>query len=178
MGLTRIKTQKPGTIDLYTMGDSGMTVAVEHTGAVKATETAKMYFAFDNPKLKMITNAGDWAIDVYPHCPRKYRPKDVQFVFFIIFDEITYQCEIIDDGTVQFLFIHLKTTELQDPDHDLIYCLDRDPRPNWRVDITRPFYDVEKKIANFFIARRVYFQDNTVGNAVENYIRQAKQIAI
>ena len=178
MGLTRVKEQKPGTIDLYTYGESGLTVAVEQTGAVKATETAQMYFAFDNPKLKMITDAGAWSIDIYPHCPCKYRPKDIVFTFFILFDDRVFQCEVIDTGTVQFLFIHVKTSDLQDPDKDLIYSLDRDPRPNWRVNITKPFYPVEKKIANMFIANRVYYQDNTVGNAIENYIKQAKQITI
>lgn len=178
MGLTRIKEQKPGTIDIYTYGDSGLTVAVEHTGAVKATENASKYFAFDNPKLKMITNAGDWAIDVYPHCPMKYRPKDIQFTFFILFDDNTYQCEVINTGKVEFLFIHIKTTELKDPDRELIYSLDRDPRPNWRVNLLKPFYPVEKKIANFFVANRVYYQDNAVGNAIENYLKQARQITI
>ena len=178
MGLTRIKEQKPGTIDIYTYGDSDMTVAVEHTGAVKATENASMYFAFDNPKLKMITDAGSWAIDLYPHCPCKYRPKDVMFVFFIQFDDKIYQCEVINTGKVEFLYIHVKTTPLQDADNDLIYCLERDPRPNWRVNITKPFYPVEKKIANMFISNQVYYQDNAVGCAIENYIRQARQITI
>ena len=176
MGLTRVKEQKPGTIDIYTYGESGLTVAVEKTGAVKATETASMYFAFDNPKLKMITDAGAWAIDIYPHCPRKYRPKDILFTFFILFDDKTYQCEIINDGSVTFLYIHIKTTELQNPDEDLIYCLERDPRPNWRVNITKPFYPVEKQIYNYFVANRVYYQDNAVGNAIENYIKQARNI--
>lgn len=178
MGLTRIKDQKPGTIDLYTYGDSGLTVAVEHTGAVKATETAARYFAFDNPKLKMLTDVGAWAIDVFPHCPRKYRPMDVIFTFFILFDEQIFQGEVINDGIVEFLYFHVKTTELQDPDHDLIYALERDPRPNWRVNLAKPYYPVEKKIANFFVANRVYYQDNSVGNAIENYLKQAKQITM
>ncbi len=178
MGLNRIHDQKPGTIDVYTYGESGLTVAVEQTGTVKATETARMYFAFDNPKLKMITDAGQWAIDVYPHCPVKYRPKDIMFTFFILFDEKTYQCEVINTGKCEFVFIHIKTSDLQDPDNDLIYSLERDPRPNWRVNITKPLYPVEKKIANFFIGNRVYYQDNAVGNAIENYIKQARSITI
>ena len=178
MGLDKIRNQKPGTIDVYTYGESGMTVAVEHTGAVKATETSSRYFAFENPKLKMITNAGDWAIDIYPHCPRKYRPKDIVFTFFIVFDERIYQGEIVNTGKEQFLFFHLKTTELQDPDHDLIYSLDRDPRPNWRVNILKPIYPFENKILHFFKANQVYYQDNQVGNSIENFIKQARNITI
>ena len=176
MGLTRVKSQPPGSIDIYTYGDSGMTVAVEHTGAVKATETASRYFAFDNPKLKMITNAGDWAIDLYPHCPVKYRPKDIVFTFFIIFDERTYQCEVISTGREQFLYIHVKTSPLQDTDHDLIYSLDRDPRPNWRVNLLKPVYPMEQKILHFFRANQVYYQDNQVGNSIENFLKQASRI--
>lgn len=178
MGLSRIREQKPGTIDIYTYGESGMTVAVEQTGIVKATENTSRYFAFDNPKLKMITNAGEWAIDIYPHCPAKYRPMDIMFCFFILFDDKVYQCECVNTGKMDFMFIHIKTTNLQDPDHDLIYSLDRDPRPNWRVNITKPTLPVEKKIARYFIENRVYYQDNAVGNSIENYIKQAKQIQL
>ena len=178
MGLTRVREQKPGTIDVYTYGDSQMTVAVEHTGTVKATENASRYFAFENPKLRMITNVGDWAIDVYPHCPAKYRPMDVVFTFLILFDEKTYQGDVIDTGDLQFLYIHAKTTDIQDPDHDLIYSLERDPRPNWRVNVLKPILPVEKKIAQFFAMNRVYYQDNAIGNAIENYLKQARLITI
>ena len=178
MGLTRVREQKPGTIDIYSYGESGMTVAVEHTDIVAANKTADMYFAFDNPKLKMITSAGAWAIDIYPHCPTSYKPKDIVFIFFILFDEVAYQCEVVNTGKEVFLFIHVKTSPLQDPDHDLIYSLDRDPRPNWRVNITKPGLPVEKKIAQFFISNRVYYQDNTVGNSIENYIKQARRVVM
>ena len=176
MGLTRVKEQKPGTIDLYTYSGTDMTVAVEQTDLVEANKHQNHYFAFDNPRLRMITDANAWSINPYPHCPAKYLPKDIMFTFFILFDDVTYQAECVNTGKINFLYIHIKTTPLSNPDHDLIYSMERDPRPNWRVNPARPVYPVEKKIAEYFYSNRVYYQDNTVGNAIENYIRQAKQM--
>ena len=85
MGLTRVKDMKPGTIDVYQYGEEGkLRVAVEYAEASKEGKKSDVYFAFDNPKLKMITT-GVWEIDIYPHCPYKYKPKDIQFTYFIKF---------------------------------------------------------------------------------------------
>ena len=88
MGLTNVKNQKPGTIDFYTYGNSQTTCAVEYCESRKDVEskiTKSKYFGFNNPKLKMITE-GAWEIDIYPHLPVKYSPKDVCFCFYIQFD--------------------------------------------------------------------------------------------
>ena len=59
MGLTKAKNQAKNTIDVYTYGNSDLKVAVEYTGDVNTTgkslKGSDKYFAFDNPKLKMIT---------------------------------------------------------------------------------------------------------------------------
>ena len=71
------------TIDLYTYGESNLRVAVEYSqGIKKESKKSNKYFAFDNPKLQMITN-GKWEIDIYPHLPHKYKPKDIKFIYYI-----------------------------------------------------------------------------------------------
>ena len=79
MGLTNIKKMKPGSIDVYEYGDSKLKVAVEYTVPYSGKVTSNKFFAFDNPRLKMITGSdgGSWEIDIYPHLPYKYKPKDV-----------------------------------------------------------------------------------------------------
>ena len=62
-----------GSIDLYTYGTEGLTVAVEYCKAMAKSKQNNFYFAFNNPKLHMITN-GAWELDIYPHCPYKYKP--------------------------------------------------------------------------------------------------------
>lgn len=170
MGLKHIKQQKQGTIDVYKFGDKGLTVAVEYCSPIdKDGKDSDVYFAFDNPKLQMITG-GVWEIEIYPHCPCKYKPKDILFTYFIEFDEDLLQCEIIGTDNNFFTFIHRKSTELKNTDKDLIYSTDYDPRPNHRRNITRPTDEIDRKIADFFRKDKVFYQDNEVGEIVRNYL--------
>ena len=169
MGLTHIKQMKPGTIDVYTYGESGLTVAVEYSDNSVAKENAS-FFAFDNPKLKMITG-NEWEISIYPHLPRKYKPKDIAYMYFIVFDSEILQCEIITFPDMSFTYIHRKTSPLKEDDWDLIYTPDFDPRPNYRRKITKPFSRLEERIASYYAQDKVFFQDNEVGDIVMNYLQ-------
>lgn len=130
MGLTHVKEMKPGDIDVYRYGDSELKVAVEYTKPNKQGKESDLYFAFDNPKLSMITG-GAWEIDVYPHCPIKYAPKDVLFTYFIDFSGDLLQAEIVSKEGMSFTFIHRKTTDIKDPDTDVIFSTEPDPRPSY-----------------------------------------------
>lgn len=175
MGLYRVKDMQKGQIDVYTYGDSGLTVAVEWSDGIAKKKPSDVYFAFNNPRLKMITN-GSWEMDIYPHCPLKYAPKDVKFRYFIKFEDQILQCEIVSKDGNTFTFIHRKTSELKDEEHDLIYSLEYDVRPNYKRRITAPQSPVEKRIASFFAQERVYYQDNDVGELVRNYLAACKRL--
>jgi hypothetical protein len=171
MGLKHIKEMKPGTIDLYTYGEADLRVAVEYctpTGA-NGGKASDVYFSFDNPKLNMITS-GIWEINIYPHCPCKYRPSDVIFTFFMSFDDSILQGEIISRDDNLFLFFHRKSTPLKDPDNDVIVSSVADPRPNHIKCLTRKIGKISQKIMWFFQNDKVFFQDNEVGEMVRNYI--------
>lgn len=170
MGITNIKKQEPGTIDLYTYGDSGLTVAVEYTAPDKKGKASDVYFAFKNPKLSMITGGG-WELALYPHCPCKYTPGDVIFTYFIYFDGELLQAEVIATEDLFFTFIHRKTSKLQAPDEDLIYSPEFSARPNWRRNITKPGNETEKRIARYYQRDKVFYQDNEVGDIVHNYLK-------
>lgn len=169
MGLRHVREMKPGDIDTYRYGDSDLLVAVEYSKPNKKGKESDLYFAFDNPKLSMITS-GSWEIDIYPHCPVKYKPKDILFTYFISFSGDLLQCEIVQTEDRYFTFIHRKTTELKDQDNDIIYSTGFDPRGNWKRNITKPKSDIEKKIASFFARDKVFYQDNEVGEIVRNYL--------
>lgn len=79
MGLRHIKDMNVGDIDIYTYGDSDLKVAVEYCKPNKQGKESDTYFAFDNPKLNMITG-GAWEVNIYPHCPIKYAPKDLSLI--------------------------------------------------------------------------------------------------
>ncbi len=169
MGLTHIKDMKQGDIDVYKYGDSKLLVAVEYCSPNKSGKESDLYFAFNNPKLAMITG-GVWEMAIYPHCPVKYKPKEILFTYFIDFDNELLQCEIVNHDGKIFTFIHRKTTELKNPDKELIYSTNFDYRPNWKRKINKPINDLEKKIAYFFANDKVFYSDNEVGEIVRNYL--------
>lgn len=169
MGLSNIKNQKQGTIDIYRYGDSDLIVAVEYCASTQSGKKSDVYFAFDNPKLSMI-KSGTYEMDIYPHMPYKTKPCETLFNFFISFSGDILHCEIILHDGDMFVFIHKKTTELKDPDHDIIYSPDFDPRPNWRRKITKPTDELDKKIAVLFAKDKVFYQDNETGEIVRNYL--------
>lgn len=173
MGLNHIEKMEQGTIDVYTYGNSKLTVAVEYCASLESEKESNHYFAFDNPKLNMITS-GAWELDIYPHLPIKYKPRDVLLTYFIVFNDNCFQCEIVGIDGVFFTYIHEKTTELQNPDRDLIYSLEPSPRLNHCQNIYRPINTVQKRVLWFFTTGRVYYQNNHVGDTINNFLKICK----
>ena len=174
MGLTNILSMKQGSIDLYTYGESKLKVAVEYADSKKKFKKNNFYFAFNNPKLKMITG-GAWELNIYPHAPVKWLPKNIIFTYFIDFNDNIYQCEIINKDNNVFTYIHEKTTPIKNPDKDIIYTLDYNPKINYNVNILKPLTDYQQKITWFYTHDRVYYQDNNVGDAINNYLKICKR---
>ena len=184
MGLSNVKTQKIGTIDLYRYGSSELKVAVEYVPAsTGSTEKGNLLFAFDNPKLQMITT-GTWEIDIYPHLQYSYKPHNVVYQYFIEFDGETLHCEVIhgaydekgiEHKNIRFTYIHEKTTDIKDPDKDVIFSPHVDARPNHYTDLTRGIDRRSEKIAEHFKRDKVFYQNNEVGEIVNNYLKYCKQ---
>lgn len=173
MGLTHIKDMKQGDIDVYTYGDSKLRVAVEYCKPMTKAKASNYYFAFQNPKLHMITE-GAWELNLYPHCPIKYKPKDVIFTYFILFNDRIYQCEIVQLQNIYFTYVHEKTTDLKNTDKDLIYTLEYNPKLNYNRNITKPTTKLQSNIYWFYQTDRVYYQNNEVGDAINNYLKICK----
>lgn len=177
MGLYHVRDQEMGTIELYKMGDSELTIAVEYTPPrinIDGKISQDPFFAFDNPRLKMIT-AGDWAIDLFPHLPYKFKSYEVLGRFFIIYNDIILENKIIQHENDLFIYCSKRDMPIARDDADLIYAPAYDPRPNWRRKITLPFTDPEKKILTLIKMDRVYFEDNSVGNIFSLYLDWCKK---
>ena len=172
MGLNHIADMKQGDIDIYRYGDSELTVAVEYCKTLQTDDENdnNFYFAFNNPKLEMITS-GAWELDIYPHIPEKYKPKDVIFQYFIEFDDKIYHAEVVllDDKT--FTYIHEKTTPIKDDDSDLIYSLEYSIKPNYMRNILKPRNMIHKRILWYYKHDLVFYQDNEVGDSISNYLK-------
>lgn len=179
MGLTNIKKQEIGTIDVYQYGNSDLKVAVEYSDFGGSKKASNKYFAFENPKLEMITRGG-WEIDIYPHLPVKYKRNEVRYKYYIVFNEEMLECEIVysKELKVPFTFIHRKTTPIKEDNKYIVYQEQVDPRKNYIRKITRPINNLSKKIWNFFIKEKIFYQDNEIGEIVRNYILWCKKESV
>lgn len=171
MGLGHVAEMEQGKIDVYTYGNSELRVAVERCAKIsKKGKDSDLYFAFDNPALSMITT-GAWEINLYPHLMMKYKPEDISFIFFINFDDNLLQCEIVETEDCTFMYIHRKTTKIQNEDEDIIFTEEYSPRPNYFRNIRRCTTKMERRILEYFRRDKVFYQDNEVGEIVRNYMQ-------
>lgn len=170
MGLHHIKNMKKGEIEIYNYGESGLRVAVEFSDFDCKKKKSNKYFAFNNPKLTMITGeGGTWEINIYPHLPCKYRPKDILFKYFITFDREIFQCEVISVNDLYFTYIHRKTGEFKD-NGDLMFDLQTNVKSNYIQNIFKSTSPLVKEILYFFTIQKVFYQDNEVGESIRNYL--------
>ncbi len=170
MGLTHAKDLEPGGVECYNYGDSRLQVVVTHTEAPKKGKPSDYLFAFDNPRLKMVTESA-WEIDIYPHYKGKVKNRDILYTFFIQFDNNTLKCDVIRiDGGGAIINIVPHTGEIKDPD-TLIYSTEISPLPNHRVNVMKPFYPIEQKIATLFRMEKVFYATNQCGEVVRNYLK-------
>lgn len=174
MGLSGIKKQEKGTIDIYTYGDSTLKVAVEYSDFPSKKKASNKYFAFNNPKLEMITQGG-WEIDIYPHLPHKYKPKDVLYQFFICFDGEMLHGNIIRYEDTIFIYIHRKTTPVHTDTEWIVYQQNPDCRRNYRMNILKPYGKADRKIKELIDRKKVFYQDNEIGEIMNNYLKWCRQ---
>lgn len=176
MGLKHVEQMKKGDIDIYEYGDSGLKVAIEYTDSPnKRGKPSDVYFAFDNPKLKMITG-GDWEIDIYPHLTKDIEKNDICFSYFIKFDDRILQADIIINSTDKFTFIHEKTTPIKNENTDIIFSLTPVENYNNYVSLLNPVNNITKKIATFFKANKVFYQSNEIGEIITQYLTQCNKL--
>lgn len=174
MGLGHIEEMEPGKIDVYTYGESGLKVAVERTINHNIEgRKSEVYFAFDNPSLNMITG-GAWELDLYPHCPRDFHDEDINYKFFLKFNDQILQGEFVCLDDCNFIYFHRKTGDIRHPERDLVFSDEYDPRPNHVRNIRRSSLKVCKRIGIFFRDEKVFYQDNDVGEVVRNYLQFCK----
>lgn len=171
MGLKHINEQKQGTVDVYRYGESKLEVVVEYCESTSKTggKASDVYFAFDNPQLKMITT-GSWEIGVYPHLPVDYKPKDIVFTFFIEFDRDILQGQVINVPNYKpFIFLHNKTTPIKN-ETDIVYTTEPSINPYRRQGLLKHQDKVSELIRRYLAEGRVFYATNEVGEIFRNFL--------
>ena len=129
------------------------------------------YFAFDNPDLKMITE-GKWELGIYPHVSWHLYPENIFFSFVISFNEKLYQGDLYNDDNGIYIFIHDKTTPIKEG--TLVYSLESVPNVLYNVSVFTGGNKVLNLIKNLFLNNKVFYQDNSVGDSINNYLKGVK----
>lgn len=177
MGLTNVSKMTQGTINVYRYGESELKVAVEYAASTKESGGKKsdVYFAFDNPKLDMITS-GSWELPMYPHAPFKIKDSSIIEYFFIDFRGTLLQGDIVHQDDSLFIYIHKKTTPLKD-DVKQLYSMKFSPKFNHGISLMdRPRNKIASKIAELFRLDLVFYQNNQIGELVRNYIMETGSV--
>lgn len=175
MGLTHIKDMKKGNIEVYTYGNSKLKVAVEYADSPsKLGKPSDVYFAFDNPSLKMITS-GAFELDIYPHITVDFERKDILFIYFVKFEDTILQCEIVSTDNMLFTYVHLKTSEIKNIDDDIIYDLEPNEQHNYYKNLLYPVDKLSQKITHFYKANKVFYQSNDIGEIMNHYLNQCRK---
>lgn len=173
MGLSHIYKMQEGNIDLYEYGNKKLKVAVEYTKSLDIKEKTNFYYAFNNPKLSVITN-GKWELPIYPHCKVSFVGKDIIFKYYIEFEDKIFECDIVSKDDNFFTFIFEKTTPIKDKSDSLIYNLETNEKINYNSNILKPMNKTQERILYFFRNNKVFYSDNEVGNYIENFLRGCK----
>ena len=171
MGLKHVTNMKQGSIDLYTYGTSKLSVAVEYCDTAKKNKNKKasdVYFAFDNPKLKMITE-GTWEIDIYPHIWFRPLPCEILYTYYIKFDDETLECQIINHEGDYITFVKPKTTPITKK-NALIYSNEFSGNPYHRTNVLKATTEFEKRIKWFYTYNKVCYATNDTGETMMNYL--------
>lgn len=174
MGLKHVRDMEVGQIQLYRAGDGSPFVAVEYTSAKVSGMASDKYFAFDNPKLAMIST-GAWEIQNYPRCPVEYRPIDILYTSYLHFDDEWYKLEIVGTDELFFLYVSAIEDEPEIGDDTLVYDIAYHAEPNYTRNMLIGTSKVEKQIYSLIRQSKVFYEDNFVGEAVRNYVLWCSQ---
>lgn len=173
MNLRGVKNQKAGTIENYIF-DTGLKISVEVVDYVaKEYKISNVYFSFDNPKLQADL-MNKWEIGNYQHLPEKYKPNQVIYRYYIIYDNEKFECEIIETENNTFTFIHPKTTDIKINDDTIIFDLNAPISWHYRKRITNVYDDIGKLIASYYKQEKICYSNNEVGHTIFSYLRDCK----
>lgn len=171
MGLRNVSKQKQGTIDIYKMGKSDTTIAVEYCAKSEVSVLTSKYFAFDNPQLDMISS-GAWEIALYRHAPPQINDYRIMISFFVLFDNQTVQGDVYMYKGYPVILYHAKTTPVKDPDHSIMYIQDTiDGNPLHQVDLRVAPTKAQKLVLDLMHYQKAFYANNEIGEVINNWMK-------
>lgn len=179
MNIYKAETMQLGEIRVYDHGQ-GTTIAIEYADGTGLHLNSKVYFAgFDNPALRMITN-GAWEIPSYPHLPEDLQKHDTRGNVFIKYGDKVVHGDIFAYKNSYAIYFHDKTTVIRLRGNCDVVLGDNvlDYFPRCEYDLMHPKSKIGMVILDCLENGRVFYQDNYIGEYVNNYIKYCKQLSI
>lgn len=177
MGLNHVLKQIQGTTDVYRYGDSDLRVAVTYaeSGRTQGGKASDVYFAFDNPQLKMITS-GAWEIAVYPRLPQKYEKSDVVATFYIEFErEVVAGDIVVARGLAPFVFFYPKTFIPKSRLGERVYTNHYEFDSNRMMGLTKQSDTLSQLIIKLIRENRACYANNPTGEIIRNFLKWSTQ---
>lgn len=175
MGLHNVENMVPGDIELYTFGDSGLSVAVEMCAESKNTKSVQKFYAFDNPQLEMITK-GTWEVALYPHSPCRFTKDDILKRFYIIFNSKILAGDIVKTQERFFIFYHLHTgtkpVDIKWNEYlkkEIVYLEQNDGYYLHQKYLNDAPTEYHQLIAKMIRMEREFYADNQIGEIIRNW---------
>lgn len=183
-GLAHVRDMKPGDSQVYSTGDGKGKIAVHFTDALKENKAEK-YFAFDNPHSNMILT-GQWETAEYPRLPVDNHKWETGIPVYVQSHEgfqLKLQPAVTPDG-LEVILVYRISYPILTPhypyvlngyENAVIYSDFPVPLYNVRFMLSKHKDDMSKFIADCLNTGRVFYQSNSVGEDLRNYLRNSAQ---
>lgn len=179
-GITGVETMEQGEIRVYQYGNSELTLAIEYCADVSATDkVASKYFAFDNPRLQMVSS-GKWEILDYDRLPRGKSINDENIIrkFYIDFNNHLLCGNIVHEGSELFIFFHEQTKDIELDRRTIFYTM----KPT--MEICHVHFlkdcptDAHKLIKDLIVKKAVFVSDNEVGEVFRSWCIETQNLKL
>lgn len=172
-GIKGIEKMKKGEIQVIHYDTKGLTMAIEYCDGVEATRKVSKYFAFQNPRLSMITG-GEWEIPHYPHIPISINEDVIIKRVFIKFDGNIIACDICRDVSCNgmILCVHEHNKTIQNENKQLIYCREPDSNPLHVHDLRSKPTKINDLFIQLVLQSKVFYSTNDVGEIFSNFFME------
>ena len=178
-GLNHVRDMKQGSFDVYQTGDNTRKIVVcytEHAGA----KSSDVYFNYDNPRSRMITD-GVWETAMYPPIPdiSGWDKGEPAYIQSLDGWTVKLQPAVTPDGLeVLLVFDNGRTILSTKPPYidkkyqdRIVYSDYFLPCANCKLAISKHNDPYSKFVLQCLKQGRVFYQNNTVGENVRNYLK-------
>lgn len=169
MGISDIENMQQGEIKVYPFGygNEKLQIAVEYCSDTENTKKVSKYFAFTNPRTKMITE-GKWEIKNYPHIPKNITSDNIIYKAFVFFNHKFMCVNICEKNSEVFLTVHMQTKEFNTD--NIIFDFTPNTKTNYFINLNSCDNKIGLLLRTLINKQKIFYSNNEVGELFRNWI--------